>query len=96
VQIIDSACRKRRADHRKFGVLPLPKPEDFADHFFYQQNSVFGIHCPDQMAGSQPLPPMLRLAIELYFGDDKVVTIDFQKKPLKFKNEKLTADEQFE
>ncbi|WP_333621068.1 hypothetical protein [Sphingobacterium multivorum] len=65
----------------KFGVLLYRNPRIFADHFFYQQNSVFGIHCLIKIAGSQPLPPMLRLAIELYFGDDKVVTIDFQKKP---------------
>ncbi len=65
----------------KFGVLLYRNPRIFADQFFYQDNSVFGIHCLIRLAGSQDLPPMLRLAIELYFGDDKVVTIDFKKKP---------------
>lgn len=65
----------------KFGILLYRNPRIFADQFFYQDNSVFGIHCLIRLAGSQDLPPMLRLAIELYFGDDKVVTIDFKKKP---------------
>ncbi|WP_288244863.1 hypothetical protein [uncultured Chryseobacterium sp.] len=65
----------------KFGVLLYRNPRIFADQFFYQENCVFGIHCLIRLAGSQDLPPMLRLAIELYFGDDKVVTIDFKKKP---------------
>ncbi|MDN4011510.1 hypothetical protein QX233_03445 [Chryseobacterium gambrini] len=63
----------------KFGVLLYRNPRIFADHFFYQDNSVFGIHCMIRFAGSQMIPTMLRLAIELYFGDDKVVTIDFRK-----------------
>lgn len=63
----------------KFGVLLYRNPRIFADHFFYQDNSVFGIHCMIRFAGSQVTPTMLRLAIELYFGDDKVVTIDFRK-----------------
>ncbi|HAT92841.1 MAG TPA: hypothetical protein DCS36_10720 [Sphingobacterium sp.] len=63
----------------KFGILLYRNPRIFADHFFYQDNSVFGIHCMIRFAGSQVTPTMLRLAIELYFGDDKVVTIDFRK-----------------
>jgi len=63
----------------KFGVLLYRNPRIFADQFFYQDNSVFGIHCLIRLAGSGNLPLMLRLAIELYFGDDKVVTIDFKK-----------------
>ncbi|UMQ43059.1 hypothetical protein MKS83_05055 [Chryseobacterium sp. Y16C] len=63
----------------KFGVLLYRNPRIFADHFFYQDNSVFGIHCMIRFAGSSVTPTMLRLAIELYFGDDKVVTIDFRK-----------------
>lgn len=65
----------------KFGVLLYRNPRIFVDQFFFQDNSVFGIHCLIRLVGSQDLPPMLRLAIELYFGDDKVVTIDFKKKP---------------
>jgi hypothetical protein len=63
----------------KFGVLLYRNPRIFSDQFFYQDNSVFGIHCLIRLVGSQDLPPMLRLAIELYFGDDKVVTIDFKR-----------------
>lgn len=63
----------------KFGILLYRNPRIFADQFFFQDNSVFGIHCLIRFAGSVSTRPMLRLAIELYFGDDKVVTIDFKK-----------------
>lgn len=64
----------------KFGILLYRNARIFADHFFYQDNSVFGIHCLIRFAGTEGIRPMLRLAIELYFGDDQVLTIDFKKK----------------
>ncbi len=65
----------------KFGVLLYRNPRIFADQFFFQDNSVFAIHCLIKLAGSQEIPCMLKLAIELYFGDDKVVTVDFKREP---------------
>lgn len=63
----------------KFGIMLYRNPRIFADQFFYQDNSVFGIHCLIRFASSEAIPPMLRLAIELYFGEDEIVTIDFIK-----------------
>jgi len=61
----------------KFSVTLFRNPRVFADQFFYAHNAVFAIHCLVRYASSGKAPYLLRTAITLYFGEEEIVTIDF-------------------
>lgn len=60
-----------------FNIQLYRNPRIFADQFFYSHNSVFAIHCLIRYAGSGNAPYQLRLAIELFFGEKEVKTMEF-------------------
>lgn len=62
----------------KFNVQLYRNPRVFADQFFYSHNSVFAIHCLVQYVGSGRATPAMRLAIDLFFGDHEVKTLEFK------------------
>ncbi|AKK71294.1 hypothetical protein OK18_00360 [Chryseobacterium gallinarum] len=65
---------------QKFNVQLYRNPRVFADQFFYSHNSVFAIHCLVQYVGSGKATYFMRLAIDLFFGDHEVKTMEFKIK----------------
>lgn len=63
-----------------FGQTVVRNPRIFADQFFYAHNSVFAIHCMVQYATSEDATPLFRTAVELYFGEEEIKTIEFKKR----------------
>jgi hypothetical protein len=65
---------------RNFNSQLYRNPRVFADQFFYSHNSVFAIHCLVRYAGLDDAPYQMRLAIELFFGEKEVKTMEFKTK----------------
>ncbi|PZR23527.1 MAG: hypothetical protein DI538_28535 [Azospira oryzae] len=65
---------------QKFNVQLYRSPRVFADQFFYSHNSVFAIHCLVRYVGSGKATYAMRLAIDLFFGDHEVKTLEFKIK----------------
>lgn len=65
---------------RNFNIQLYRNPRVFADQFFYSHNSVFAIHCLVRYAGSVHASDQMILAIELFFGEKEVKTMEFKTK----------------
>lgn len=65
---------------RNFNIQLYRNPRVFADQFFYSHNSVFAIHCLVRHAGSVHASDQMILAIELFFGEKEVKTMEFKTK----------------
>ncbi|KKO89193.1 hypothetical protein AAW12_24015 [Sphingobacterium sp. Ag1] len=63
-----------------FNIQLYRSPRIFADQFFYSHNSVFAIHCLIRYAGSGKASYQMRLAIELFFGEEEVKEMEFNSK----------------
>ncbi|MDR6546458.1 hypothetical protein J2810_002517 [Chryseobacterium rhizosphaerae] len=61
---------------RKFNVTLYRSPRIFSDQLFYGHHAMFMIHCLIRYYAYSPRQ-QLSVAIQLLFGDEKVVTMQF-------------------
>ncbi|MDR6919544.1 hypothetical protein [Chryseobacterium sp. 2987] len=64
---------------KDFNVQLYRSPKIFSEQLFWGHNSILMIHCLVRFVGCENPQHSLKLAIELLFGDNEVVSIEFRK-----------------